>query len=99
MRIARAVLKVLRLAVAHERLDPAPPASAAPPGKAHGVLHLLFVSREPLGFDPEPPRPRRRSLLRALLAPEELPRDPHVAPAPRRRGRLAALLLPEKLDP
>lgn len=94
MRIARAAFDVLRLAVARDRLDSEP---AAPPRKTPGVLHLLFVSREPLGLEPEPPR-TRRSLLRTLFAREELPVDPEPAPA-RRKGRLAALFAPERLDP
>jgi hypothetical protein len=96
-RIASAALEILRLAVARDRLDPPPPASAEPPRKPDGVLHVLFVSREPLGLEPEPPR-ARRSVLRTLFAREQLPLDPEPAPPPRRRGRLAALLAPEKLD-
>jgi hypothetical protein len=60
------------------------------------VLHVLFVSTEPLGTEPE--RRTRRSLLHTLFAPETLPLDPEPGPPPRRRGRLAALLAPEKLD-
>lgn len=97
IRIARVVVDAFRLALARDRLGAAPPAPATPPRKLRGVLHVLFVSREPLGVEPEPPRPPR-SLLRTLLAPERLPLDPEPPPAPRRRGRLAALLAPEKLD-
>ena len=96
-RIASAALEILRLAVARDRLGHPPPASSEPPRKPRGVLHVLFVSREPLGLEPEPPR-ARRSVLRTLFAREQLPLDPEPAPPPRRRGRLAALLAPEKLD-
>jgi hypothetical protein len=70
-RIARAALEILRLAVARDRLPPPPPAPPESPRGSHGVLHVLFLSREPLGLEPEPPR-RRRSVLRALFAPEKL---------------------------
>lgn len=96
MRFVRAVLEVLRLALSRERLGTE---AGPPPGGArttHGVLHVLLVSREPLGFDPERPRVRR-SVLRTIFAPERLPLDPEP-PAARRRGRLAALLAPERLD-
>ena len=96
MRMKRAVVEILRLAVARDRLDPAPVPSSEPPRASEGVLHVLFVSREPLGVEPE--QRTRRSLLHALFAPEALPLDPELAPPARRRGRLAALLAPEKLD-
>lgn len=96
MRFVRAVVEALRLALRRERLGPAPAPSDVPRRKPGGVLHVLFVSREPLGVEPEPPR-APRSVLRALFAPEALPFDPPL-PAARRRGRLAALLAPEKLD-
>lgn len=99
IRIVRAAADVLRLAIAREKLgdaDPSPPTGVSP--RAPGVLHVLFVSREPLGSEPEaPPRPRG-SLLRALFARESLPFDPVPAADARRRSRLAALLAPEKLD-
>jgi hypothetical protein len=99
MRIARAVLDGLRLALARDTLGSEEPAlAAARPPPAPGILHVLFVSREPLGVAPEAPPRERRSLLRALFAPEVLPRDPEPPPAPRRRGRLAALLAFERLD-
>ncbi len=98
MRIARAVLDALRLALARDSLGAEPAPTTEPAPRAHGVLHVLFLSREPLGEEPEePPRPRR-GILRMLLAPEELPRDPTPPPAPRRRSRLAALFAFERLD-
>lgn len=96
MRIARAALEILKLAVARDRLGPPPEEPAAPPRKPDGVVHVLFVSREPLGLEPEAPR-ARRSLLRTLFAREPLPMDP-VPARPARRSRIAALLAPEKLD-
>ena len=79
---------VLRLAITREKLGDAPPSlpsAVSPP--APGVLHVLFVSREPLGTDPEPPPRARRSLLHALFAPEALPFDPVAPPAPRSGSR------------
>lgn len=93
----RTVLEVFRLAVGRESLGAPPPASHAPEPRSSGIIHLLFVSREPLGEEPAGPPRARRPLLRWLLAPEELPYDP-VPPEPRRRGRLAALFAPEHLD-
>lgn len=99
MRIARAIAEALRLAFAREELGreerPAP-GGAAP--AAPGVLHVLFVSREPLGVEPEPPRDERRPVWRWLFGVDELPLDPEPAPGSPRRSRLAALLAPEKLD-
>jgi hypothetical protein len=98
MRIARAAVDLLRLTFARERLDSAP-APAAQERKSPGVVHVLFVSREPLAVEPEAPR-ASRSLLRVLFAPERLPLDPEPAPAARRKGRLAALFAAEQLgDP
>ena len=97
IRIARVVVDAFRLALARDRLGAPPPLPTTPPRKRRGVLHVLFVSREPLGVDPEPPHPPR-SLLRILFAPERLPLDPEPPAGPRRRGWLAALLAPEKLD-
>lgn len=97
--IVRTVLEVLRLAVSRESLGAPPPAAGTPARRAApGILHVLFVSREPLGEEPAAPARPRRPLLRWLLAPEELPLDPPAPAPPRRRGRLAALLAPEKLD-
>lgn len=96
MRIARVAVDILRLAVARERLEAEPAPAPAPARKAQGVLHVLFVSREPLGLEPEPPR-APRSLFRTLFPRETLPLDPEPAPA-RGSGRLAALLAREKLD-
>jgi hypothetical protein len=99
IRIVRAAADVLRLALAREKLGdapPSPPSAVSPP--APGVLHVLFVSREPLGTEPEPPTRSRRSLLSALFSREQLPFDPVPQAAPRRRSRLAALFVPEKLD-
>lgn len=97
MRIARVAVDILRLAFARDRLDSDPVPAAAPARKSPGVLHVLFVSREPLGVEVEPPR-ARRSVLRTLFARETLPLDPEPAPAARRTGRVAALFAPEKLD-
>ena len=98
IRLVRAVLDGLRLALARDTLGPAPADDAEPARRSPGILHVLFVSREPLGTAPEePPRPRR-SVFRTLIAPEVLPRDPEPPPAPRRRGRLAALFAFERLD-
>ncbi len=97
--IARAALEVVRLAFARDSLGEAPPAergSAKPPGA--GILHVLFVSREPLGEEPPAAGRPRRPLLRWLFAPDELPFDPVPPEPPRRRGRVAALFAPEKLD-
>jgi hypothetical protein len=96
-RIARAALDVLRLALARDRLGSEPAPSTPSARKPLGVIHVLFVSREPLGFEPVPPR-AARSVLRTIFAPEKLPLDPEPAPATRRRSRLAALFAPEKLD-
>lgn len=97
--IVRTVLEVLRLAVSRESLGTPPRAGDVPPRRsAPGVLHVLFISREPLGVEPPAPARPRRPLLRWLLAPEPLPLDPPEPAPPRRRGRLAALLAPEKLD-
>jgi hypothetical protein len=98
IRLVRAVLDGLRLALARETLAPAPAESAEPPRRSPGILHILFVSREPLATAPEEPPRAHRSVLRAMFAPEILPMDPELPPAPRRRGRLAALLAFEKLD-
>jgi hypothetical protein len=97
MHLARAAVEILRLAVARDRLGPPPEVSAEPPKKPDGVLHLLFVSREPLGSEPEAPH-APRSIFRTLFAPEQLPFDPEPPRPARGRGRLAALLAPEKLD-
>jgi hypothetical protein len=97
MHPARAVLEALRLAFARDRLGSEEPPAAARPRK--GVLHVLLVSREPLGEEPEPPPPPRegRPLLRWIFGREDLPLDPEPPRAPR-RGRLAALFAAEKLD-
>jgi hypothetical protein len=70
MQRLRAAVEFARLVLGREALGelPAPPSAAA----RRGVLHLLFVSREPLPFDPEPTRPTRRGWLAALFAPEKL---------------------------
>ncbi len=99
MRFARAVLDALRLALARDELGreaPAVGAPAAPPSP--GVLHVLLVSREPLGSLPELPGAPHFSLLRSLFAREALPFEPEPPSAPRSRGRLAALFGLEKLD-
>lgn len=98
MRMFRAVLEGLRLALTRESLGDSP-ADERPPkaGGPRGVLHVLFVSREPLGLDPEPPPSARKPLLRALFGIEELPYDP-VPPLTRRRGRFSGLFALEKLD-
>ena len=98
IRLVRTVIDGLRLALARDTLGPAPAHDAEPARRSHGILHVLFVSREPLGTAPEEPPRLRRSVLRAVLAPEVLPRDPEPPPAPRRRGRLAALFAFERLD-
>ena len=73
MRYARAVLDALRLAFSRDTLGhESPPAAAAPARR--GVLHVLLVSREPLGE--EPAAPPRRSRLAALFAPEKLDDSP-----------------------
>ena len=92
IRFVRAAVDVLRLAIAREKLGDAPP-SATPPVSppTPGVLHVLFVSREPLGTEPESPPRRRRSLLRLLFAPEPLPVDPVPDLVPR-VGRAPDLL-------
>ncbi len=95
IRFVRAVLDGLRLALARDTLGEEEPAAGARPSP--GVLHVLLVSREPLGTEPEAPPRTRRSILAALLAPEALPLDPEP-PAPRRRGRLATLFAFERLD-
>jgi hypothetical protein len=99
MRIARAIAEAVRLAFARDTLGreaPPSPDTAAPP--APGVLHVLFVSREPLGHEPEAPPQDGRPVLRWIFGIEALPRDPEPPPGPPRRSRLAALLAPEKLD-
>jgi hypothetical protein len=96
MRIARAIAEAVRLAFARDTLGKEEPSRAGP--AAPGVLHVLFVSREPLGLEPEPPPRDGRPLLRWIFGFEELPRDPVPPPGPPRRSRLAALLAPEKLD-
>lgn len=88
---------ILRLAFARDRLGTDPVPDPAPARKRPGVLHVLFVSREPLGVEPEPPR-APRSLFRTVFAREALPLDPEPAPEARPKGRLATLLAPEKLD-
>ena len=96
MRLARAVMEALRLAFAGDTLGhEAPPTAATPAAK--GVLHVLLVSREPLGEEPVPPPREGRPLLRWIFGRETLPRDPE-RPRAARRSRLAALLAPEKLD-
>ena len=92
IRIVRAAADVLRLAIAREKLGdapPSPPSAVSPP--ARGVLHVLFVSREPLGTEPEPPPRPRRSLLHALFAPERLPFDPVPPPEAKPRSRPESL--------
>jgi hypothetical protein len=94
--MARVVVDVLRLALARDRLGTeSPPATTR---KFKGVLHILFVSREPLGEEPVPPPSASRSVLRTIFAPERLPLDPEPPPAAKRKSRLAALFAPEKLD-
>jgi hypothetical protein len=97
IRFARALVDAFRLALARDRLGPAPAAQGTVAPRTPGILHLLLVSREPLGIEPESPR-RSRSVVRTIFAPEKLPFDPEPAPAQPRRGRLAALLAPEQLD-
>lgn len=96
LRFLRTAVEIFRLAFSRDRLgvDAAPPPGAR--RKHPGVLHVLFVSREPLGFEPEAP-PARHSVLRTIFAPETLPLDPEP-PRAARRGRLAALFAPERLD-
>ena len=92
IRIVRAAADVLRLAIAREKLGdapPSPPSGVSP--STPGVLHVLFVSREPLETEPVPPPRPRRSLLHALFAPEPLPFDPVPPPAPRPGSRPAPL--------
>jgi hypothetical protein len=96
MRLARAVMEALRLALARDTLAREEPSGGAAPA-AKGVLHVLLVSREPLGEEPAPPPREGRPLLRWIFGREELPLDPEAPRAPR-RSRLAALLAPEKLD-
>lgn len=66
----------------------------------HALARLFraVFGRESLPPAPDAaPRPARRSAVRMLLAPEELPEDPPLPP--RRRGRwLAWLFAPERLD-
>jgi hypothetical protein len=96
MHLARAVMEALRLAFARDTLGhEAPPAAATPAAK--GVLHVLLVSREPLGEESAPPPREGRPLLRWIFGRETLPHDPEP-PRAARRSRLAALFAPEKLD-
>jgi hypothetical protein len=96
MRMLRGGIELVRLALSRETLGEPPPASAPPAGPRHRVLHLLFVSREPLGEEPVPPPREGKHLLRWIFGREVLPEDP-VAPRAR-RSRLAALFAPEKLE-
>jgi hypothetical protein len=99
IRIARAIVEAVRLAFARDTLGrEEPPGAGSAPAPAPGVVHVLFVSREPLGHEPEPPPRNGRPLLRWIFGIEELPRDPEPPRGPPRRSRLAALLAPEKLD-
>jgi hypothetical protein len=93
IRIARAAFDILRLALARDHLG-TEGVSTAPARRSPGILHILFVSREPLGLEPVPPR-ARASLLRTLFAPEKLPLDPEPAPAAQRR--VSGLFAAEKL--
>ncbi len=97
MRLVRAVLEAVRLAFARDTLgeEPAPQGAADAPPK--GVVHVLLVSREPLGEEPEAPPREGRPILRWILGRQELPLDPEP-PRAARRSRLGALFAPEKLD-
>jgi hypothetical protein len=100
MRMARGAVEYVRLALARETLGDPPAAQAPPEGaKRPGVLHLLFVSREPLGEEPAQVSPRRRSILPRLFRAEALPLDPEERP--RRSGApqsfLGALFAIEEL--
>lgn len=92
----RAIKNLLRNVIARETLDEAPPA----PGSARRTRFVSFLlEAEPLGSDPEPPRPApARGLIGALFAREVLPEDllppPVSAAAP---GLLHALFAPEAL--
>ena len=96
IRFARAVLDALRLAFARDSLGHEPPPAAGAPAR-RGVLHVLLVSREPLGEEPAAPPREGRPLLRWVFGHETLPLDPEP-PRAARRSRLAALFAPEKLD-
>jgi hypothetical protein len=96
IRLARAVIEALRLAFARDTLGHESPAAAEAPVRK-GVLHVLLVSREPLGTESAPPPRAGRPLLRWIFGREALPLDP-APPRPARRSRLAALFAPEKLD-
>jgi hypothetical protein len=97
MRMVRAGIELVRLALSRETLEEPPFPSPPPSGPRHRVLHLLFVSREPLGEEPVPPPREGKHLLRWIFGREALPEDP-VAPRPAHRSRLAALFAPEKLE-
>jgi hypothetical protein len=97
-RFARAAVDFARLVLGREALgEPSETASRASAPAPHGVLHLLFVSREPLGVEPEPPPRDGKPILRWIFGREVLPLDPQP-PRAARRGRLAALFTLEKLD-
>lgn len=95
-RFVRAVIEILRLAVARDRL-PEPPSGTSVPspstqrGRVRAGLSELFAHEE-LPIDPEVPRPPRRSA--AVLGREVLGLDPEVRWPPR-PGLLRKLFGPE----
>ena len=96
--MARRAIAYVRLALAREDLGESPPNPGPSRERSHGVLHMLFLSREPLGEEPVASPAPRRSVLRWLLAAEPLPLDPEPPRPPARRGRLAQIFGPERLD-
>jgi hypothetical protein len=98
-RLARAAIRVGRLACARERLEEAPPVAAPGGRRDSGRFVRALFAIEPLPADPPfPPARGRHSWFRWLFAPETLPYDDPVPPARRRRSRLATLFSPERLD-
>ena len=74
IRLVRAVLDGLRLALARDTLGPAPADDAEP---ARRSVFRTLIAPEVLPRDPEPPpAPRRRGRLAALFAFERLDDSP-----------------------